>query len=422
MSIFQRLAEVLSDDWSVRARSEQLPPIDDAWNIWLILSGRAWGKTRTGAEWVKSLIISEQARRVAFIGPTAADVRDTMVEGESGLLSVCSDWDRPLYEPSKRRVTFKNGSIITLFSAEEPNRLRGPQHNFIWMDELAAMDNAMDVFNMSMFGLRLGKKPRALITTTPRPIKILKELIARPDVHVTKGKTSDNAANLAPTFLSAIVSRYEGTRLGRQELDGDILDDNPGALWSRDLIEKTRIPKAEQPEMTRIVVAIDPAVSVSETSDATGIVVAGKCRNRHGYIIEDLSGKYSPTEWARRAIAAYREHRADRIIYEQNQGGDMVAHTLRMVDQSVPLRAVHASRGKIVRAEPISAIYEQHKVHHVGCFPDLEDEMCSFEPGTKDSPDRLDAMVYALTDLQISGPGPWKIDYDFWSRGYMKLD
>jgi phage terminase large subunit-like protein len=373
MSIFARLAETLADDWSAHARPEQLEPAG-TWNIWLILSGRGWGKSRTGAEWVKSLIVSGKAKRVALVGATAADVRDVMIEGQSGLLSVCADWDRPNYEPSKRRITFKNGAVATAYSAEEADRLRGPQHDAAWCDELAAWSNVQATWDQLQFGLRLGKKPRCCVTSTPRPIKLLKELIARPDVHVTKGKTSDNAANLAETFLTAIVSRYQGTRLGRQELDGDILDDVPGALWSRDMVEACRIPKGTEPPMRRIVVAIDPAISVTETSDATGIIVAGLGDDGHGYVLEDLSGKHSPTEWAIKAIAAYKRHKADRIVAEANQGGAMVETTLRAVDRAVPVRLVHASRGKITRAEPVSALYEQSRVHHVGCFPELEDE------------------------------------------------
>ena len=254
-----------------------------------------------------------------------------------------------------------------------------------------------------MFGLRLGRKPRVCVTTTPRPIPLLKELILRPDVHVTKGRTSDNASNLAETFLTSIVSRYQGTRLGRQELDGDILDDVPGALWSRDMIEACRIPKGTEPPMRRIVVAIDPAISMTETSDATGIVVAGLGDDGHGYVLEDLSGKYSPTEWATKAVAAYKRHKADRIVAEANQGGAMVETTLRAVDRSVPVRLVHASRGKITRAEPVSALYEQHRVHHIGSFPELEDECCSFEPGSTNSPDRMDGLVWAITDLMLGG-------------------
>jgi phage terminase large subunit-like protein len=354
-TIYGRLADALQNDWLTKARPEQLAPSGD-WSVWCILSGRGWGKTRTGAEWVKSLIVSGLVRRVALVGSTAADVRDVMIEGESGLLSVCADWDRPLYEPSKRRVTFKNGSICTAYSTEESDRLRGPQHDAAWCDELAAWANVRDTWDMLQFGMRLGKKPRILVTSTPRPIKLLKELIARADVHVTKGRTADNALNLPPAFLAEIVKRYEGARLGRQELDGDILDDVPGALWSRDMIEACRISKGTGPAMRRIVVAIDPAISVSETSDATGIVVVGLGDDGHGYLLGDLSGKYSPTEWATKAVAAYKRHEADRIVAEANQGGAMVETTLRAVDRSVPVRLVHASRGKITRAEPVSIV------------------------------------------------------------------
>jgi phage terminase large subunit-like protein len=249
-SIFARLATTIGDDWCVHARPEQLPPPCD-WSIWLILSGRGWGKTRTGAEWVKSLIVSGCARRVALVGSTAADVRDVMIEGESGLLSVCADWERPLYEPSKRRVTFSNGAICTAYSAEEADRLRGPQHDHAWADELAAWTDAQSAWDMLQFGLRLGRKPRVCVTSTPRPIKLLKTLIKRDDVCVTKGKTSDNASNLPPAFLSEIVKRYEGTRLGRQELDGQILEDIEGALWSRDNIEANRIERGTEPFMKR---------------------------------------------------------------------------------------------------------------------------------------------------------------------------
>jgi predicted phage terminase large subunit-like protein len=402
-TVYARLADALKNDWAVHARPEQLPPSGDDWSIWLLLSGRGFGKTRAGSEWVKSLIVSGRARRVALVGATASDIRDIAIEGESGLLSVCSDWDRPNYEPSKRRVTFKNGAICTAYSAEECDRLRGPQHDYAWVDELASFANAQAVWDQLMFGLRLGKRPQVCVTTTPRPIRLLKELIARPDVRVVKGRTSDNSANLPPAFLAEIVKRYEGTRLGRQEIDGDILDDVPGALWSRDMIEACRIPKGTEPSMRRIVVAIDPAVSVSETSDATGIVVVGLGDDNHGYLLEDLSGKFSPTERATRAVAAYKRHKADRIVAEANQGGAMVETTLRAVDRSIPVRLVHASRGKVTRAEPVSALYEQHRVHHAGCFPELEDELCSFEPGTADSPDRLDALVWGITDLMLGG-------------------
>jgi predicted phage terminase large subunit-like protein len=290
-----------------------------------------------------------------------------------------------------------------MFSSEEPDRLRGPQHGAALCDELASWKNPQDTWDMLMFGLRMGKHPQCVITTTPRPIKILKGLIKREgqDVAVTRGKTSDNRDNLAPTFVSTIIARYAGTRLARQELQGEILEDIEGALWSSDLIEVSRVPKGLEPDMRRVVISIDPTVSVSETSDLTGIMVVGLGVDGHGYVLEDLSGRYSPTEWAQKAIATYKRHQADRIVAEANQSGAMVEATLRAVDRNVPVRLVHASRNKITRAEPISALYEQHRVHHVGGFAELEDEMCSYEPGTVASPDRLDALVWGLSDLMI---------------------
>ncbi|WOJ89897.1 terminase family protein [Methylocapsa polymorpha] len=316
-SIFGRLAQAIGDDWSAKARPEQLPPPGN-WSHWLILAGRGFGKTRTGAEYGRS-IAEAGVSRIALVGPTAADVRDTMVEGESGILSICPDWSRPTYEPSKRRLTWPNGTIATMFSSEEPERLRGPQHHVAWCDELAAWSNVGETWDMLLFGLRLGAHPRTTITTTPKPIKILKELVARngQDVVVTRGSTYDNRANLAPAFFSQIVRRYENTRLGRQELNAEILEDIEGALWSRSSIELGRVSRDYFLDFQRIVVAIDPAVSVGEDSDETGIIVAGIDYEGEGYVLEDLSGRYSPTEWATKAIGAFRRHRADRIVAEK---------------------------------------------------------------------------------------------------------
>jgi phage terminase large subunit-like protein len=252
----------------------------------------------------------------------------------------------------------------------------------------------------------LGKHPRQVVTTTPKPIKLLRELIANPDTVVTRGSTYDNRENLAPAFFSQIVRKYEGTRLGRQELLAEILDDVPGALWTRDMIEATRLPPHSPIDFKRIVVAIDPAVSAGENADETGIVVAGQGWDGHAYVLEDLSGRYSPTEWATKAISGFRRWRADRIVAETNQGGDLIEATLRVVDPSAPLRRVHAKRGKLIRAEPVSALYEQRRAHHIGGFSELEDQLCSFAPGASDSPDRLDALVYALTELMVEAPRP----------------
>jgi predicted phage terminase large subunit-like protein len=403
-SIFANIADQIETDWRSIARPEQLPPSGD-WSIWLILAGRGAGKTRTGAEWVRELAETASVSRIALVGPTAADVRDTMIEGESGLLAIAPNSNRPTYEPSKRRLTWSNGVQATMFSSEEPDRLRGPQHGAGWCDELCSWRNVRDTWDNLQFGLRLGKKPRQVITTTPKPIKILKELVKRDgqDVVVTRGRTSDNAANLAPSFLSQIVARYEGTRLGRQELNAELLEDVQGALWTRDLLEEGRRDKA--PQMRRIVVAIDPAVSLTDTADETGIIVAGLGVDDHGYVLEDGSGKFSPIEWARRAVALYHKHGADRIVAEANQGGLMVEQTVRTVSANISFKAVHASRGKITRAEPIAALSEQHRIHLVGAFPELEDQLCSFEAGLSGSPDRLDAMVWAFTELMVDKPG-----------------
>ena len=406
--------DIESLEWAWRgskARQAQLAP-PGPWRVWLLLAGRGFGKTRAGAEWVREQVKEGTAGRIALVAPTAADARDVMIEGESGILAVTPDRAKPLYEPSKRRITWPNGAIATVYSAEEPERLRGPQHDAAWCDELAAWryDEAWD---MLMFGLRLGMDPRAVVTTTPKPRRLLRGLIADPTVAVTRGTSFDNRENLAPVFFDAILKRYQGTRLGRQELLAELLDDVPGALWSRAAIERQSVPVA--PELARIVVAIDPAVSAGEDADETGIVVAGVDRDNHAYVLDDLSGRYAPHEWARRAIAAYKGHDADRIVAESNNGGDMVEATLRIIDSNVSFRAVHASRGKAVRAEPVAALYEQGRVHHVGHLNALEDQMCEFtgnpdrKPGA--SPDRVDALVWAITDLLIAQSGTGILEY-----------
>ncbi|HEU0218624.1 MAG TPA: terminase family protein [Stellaceae bacterium] len=373
----------------------------------MLLAGRGFGKTRSGAEYVRAMVGSRKARRIALVGPTAADVRAVMVEGESGLLSICPPDNCPLYEPANHRLVWPDGTVAMTYSADEPNRLRGPQHDFAWCDELAAWRHP-EAWDMLMFGLRLGADPRAVVTTTPRPTKLIKSLLADPKVVVTRGTTAENRENLAPAFLEQIVRRYEGTRLGRQELEAELLDDAPGALWTHGLIEAGRVSKL--PELARVVVAIDPAAGSGDHSDETGIVVAGKDGGGHGYVLGDLSGRYAPTEWAQAAIAAYRAHGADRIVAEVNNGGEMVEATLRVVDPTVSFSAVHAARGKVARAEPVAALYEQGRVHHLGALPRLEDQMCAFIPGAHGdfdrtaagySPDRVDALVWALTELLV---------------------
>ena len=367
-SLASQLADVLADGgWRARARAEQLAPVGD-WHIWLLLAGRGFGKTLAGSGWVHELIETGNYGRIALVAPTAADARDVMVEGVSGILETAPNWNGPAYEPSKRRLTWPNGATATTFSSEESERLRGPNHDAAWCDELGAWNEPQATWDQLQFTLRAGSDPRITVTTTPKPFPLLRALVAREgkDVVITRGSTFANADNLAPSFLEAIKARYGGTRLGRQEIEAELLSDTPGALWQLDWLDRDRVTEA--PELRRVVVAIDPAVSNHEGSDETGLIVAGLGRDNHIYVVEDLSGRFQPHEWAARAIGAYRRHRADRIIAEKNQGGLMVEGTIRSLDRNVAFRGVHAARGKTTRAEPISALYEQRRVHHVGTF------------------------------------------------------
>ena len=401
------LANTLADGgWREKARPEQLPPPGN-WNGWLVMAGRGFGKTRTGSEWVKELVETGTAKHIALLAPTAADARDVLIEGPAGLLTISSDWCRPSYEPSKRRLTWPNGATATMFSAEEPERLRGPQHDAAWFDELAAMADPVYVWDMAMFGLRLGTHPRWLVTTTPKPVPLLRNLLTREgrDVVVTRGSTYDNAANLAPAFLDAIRTRYENTRIGRQEINAELLLDTPGALWTRAMLEGASF-EGTTPEMVRIVVAVDPSgTSGVDDGDSVGIVICGKGIDGFFYVLGDWTCKLSPAGWGRRAVDAYREFSADRVIAERNFGGAMVEHVIRTVDTSVSFREVTAARGKIARAEPIAALYEQGKVRHTGSFPELEDQMSAMTSSgfaSAGSPDRVDALVWALTELSTN--------------------
>lgn len=406
--MFGRLAQALVGNWRMRARPSQLPPSGDDWNGWLVKAGRGFGKTWVGSNWTNELAETGQAKRIALIGATASDVRDTMIEGESGIIATAPERNRPQYEPSKRRLTWPSGAIATAFSSEEADRLRGPQHDFIWADELAAWKEPQSVWDMAMFGLRLGLHPRWLVTTTPRPLKLLKELLARDDVRVTSGTTFENEKNLAPTFLEAIKKRYENTRLGRQELNAEFLEDVQGALWTREMLEKAAF-RGSPPDMRRVVVAIDPSGTkgVQDNGDSVGIIVAGIGADGFGYILEDCTVKASPAVWGARAVKAYRQFKADRIVAERNFGGAMVEHVIRTVDPLASYREVNASRGKVARAEPVAALYEQGRVRHAGAFTDLEDQMAAMtsEGYSGDgSPDRCDAAVWALTELMLKQP------------------
>jgi phage terminase large subunit-like protein len=398
------LASSLETGWEVTARPNQLPPEGD-WTIWLLLAGRGFGKTRVSSEMCNAWASSGRAKRIAIVAATASDCRDVLVEGESGILVTAPSWCRPVYQATRRRLEWANGALAYTYSAEEPERLRGPQHDAAICDELGSWSRP-EAWDMLQFGLRLGQRPRVVVATTPRPTKLVRELLAREgkDVVVTRGSTYENRANLAPGFFDQVIRKYEGTRLGRQELLAELLEDTPGALWTLQRIERSRRPSA--PDLQRIVVAVDPAVSSNEGSDETGIVVAGKDNSGHGFVLEDLSGRYQPHEWAQAAIAAYHRHDADRIVAEVNQGGDMVESTIRAIDPNVPYTAVRASRGKFTRAEPVAALYEQGRVHHCGLFPELEDQMTGFVPDIDrprmGSPDRVDALIWAFTELLVA--------------------
>lgn len=371
----------------------------------MLLYGRGGGKTRSGAE-----LINKWAREgyspIALVGETKADVRDTMIEvGESAILNVSPPWFMPEYEPSKRRLTWPNGVLGIIYSGDEPGQLRGPQHKKAWVDELAKFKYPKEAWDNLMFGLRIGDNPQAVVTTTPKPIKVIKDLIADNKTALTRGHTLENRDNLAPPFLKYILRKYEGTRLGRQELAAEMLDDNPDALWARENIEELRV--THYPDLSRVVVAIDPQGTDSPESAETGIIVAGIAPIAgilHGYILDDITIKSSPSTWATAAVTGYYKFLADKIVGEVNNGGDMVEHTVRTVDPKVPFKKVHASRGKYTRAEPVSALYEQGRVHHVGFFADLEDQLCEWVPGDT-SPDRLDALVWALTELMLEPEG-----------------
>jgi predicted phage terminase large subunit-like protein len=398
--------------WLGSARPKQITPEGD-WNIWLILAGRGWGKTRTGAQDIASYAQFNPNTISAVVAPTQGDLRRVCFDGPSGLMSIIPEeslWRGrgKAYNRGTMEIHLANGSIIQGYAAIEPDRLRGPQYHRVWADELAAW-RYDDAWDQLQFGLRLGDKPQAVVTTTPRPTALIRALLKRPDIYKTSGNTFENT-NLAESALATYRQRYEGTRLGRQELYAEILDDVQGALWSYGQIEKLRTNKEMLPEFSRVVVAIDPAMSVSEDSDETGIVVAGRGQNGKYYVLEDASGKYSPDSWARKAVDLYYLYKADRIVAEVNSGGDMVQRIIRTIDLQVPFKAVHATRGKLLRAEPISALYEQEKVFHVGSFSTMEDQMCSYTGVSGKSPDRLDALVWALTELsQSSGTAQWRV-------------
>ena len=373
------------------------------WFGWLLLAGRGFGKTRTANEYVRDEVFSGRHGRIGIISETAADGRDVMVEGETGIMNISPPWFMPHYEPSKRRITWPNGAVATLFDAREPDQLRGPQFDLVVMDELAKYRYAQEVYDGMLYGLRLGDNPRWVAATTPRPTKLIKELIKDPSVHVTRGSSNDNLANLAPSFKKYVIDRVAGTRQGRQEIDAEILEDTPGALWNKTNLDEYRVKSA--PTLKRIVVGVDPAASSGEDANDTGIIVVGISEDNVGYVLDDFTVNGPPHVWAKKVVMAFNLHQADRVVAEINNGGEMVEATLRTVASNLPISVVRASRGKYARAEPISALYEQGRVRHVGVLPALEDQMTQFThdyaqySGEGTSPDRVDALVWACAEL-----------------------
>ena len=404
----------LRTSWLETARDKQLQPKVEHY-IWLILAGRGWGKTRTGAQDIALYALRNPNVNCAVVAPTHGDLRRVCFGGNSGLLSILpkecflNSKDLKGYSSSVSEVRLFNGSKITGYAAQEPDRLRGPQFHRAWCDEVAAW-RYPEAFDQLMFGLRLGDNPQCVITTTPKPIQLIKNLVERDDVYVTRGNTFENEANLAESALTMLKEKYEGTTIGRQELYAEIVDDIDGALWTNKLIDRTRLQKDTEKDLSQIIVAIDPAVTANANSDETGIIVVGKDFNNNFYVLEDLSGRHSADKWGRIAINAFYEWEADRIVAEVNNGGDLVERLIRNIDTNVPYRSVRETRGKILRAEPIAALYEQDRVHHIGLYPELEQQMCSYTGETNTSPDRLDALVWGLTELSKSkGQVNWRI-------------
>lgn len=391
-------------DWLKHARPKQLMPESD-WHTWLLLAGRGFGKTKCSTESARLLIDSGQAKRIAIACRTPADARDVLIEGPSGFMNIYPPWQRPNYEPSKSRITFHNGAVGYIYSSESPDKARGPEHDLILADELAAW-NGQELWDNLMFGLRQGNT-RIIIATTPRPTSLIKELVADEKVIKVTGSTFENAANLADKFIDFIKDKYEGSRLGRQELYAEILSDTPGALWKIADIDKCKIKDLPN-NIIQYVVAIDPASTSNEKSDDTGIIVCAKDSNGFGYVVKDSTIHGTPLEWGSEAVRLYHLYNASAIIAESNQGGEMITQVIKSIDIAVNVKLVHASVGKRTRAEPISSLYEQHKVRHLYGLTKLEDEMCTWDasdPKAK-SPNRMDAMVWGFTKLLVKKAEP----------------
>lgn len=400
-------------DWSLWARAEQIAPTNSDWTTWLILGGRGAGKTRAGAEWVRAQALKPPdavlgaPARIAIIGRTLDEARNIMVEGSSGLLAIHRDCERPEYIASRGHLVWPGGVIGEVLSADNPDSLRGHQFAAAWCDEVCKWRHPRQAWDMLQFALRLGARPRQVVTTTPRPMELLKSLLNDAAIAVSRMATNDNRQNLSPAFFTSVIDRYQGTRLGRQELDAELLEDRDDGLWSRGMIEQFRVDRP--PDLARIVVAVDPPVTATAKSDACGIIAVGKGSDKRSYILADHTCQgQTPVGWATKAVALYHLKQADRIVVETNQGGDMVEAVIRQVDETVPVTPVRANRSKWTRAEPVAALYERGLVSHAGTFPELEDELCDFGPDGLSggrSPDRLDALVWALTSLMITPLG-----------------
>lgn len=397
-------------DWNSQARLKQKVPPGN-WRVWMIMAGRGFGKTRTGAETIRRWVLEKRYTRIGLVGNSESEARDIMVEGVSGLLNIHHPNEQPNYEPSKRRITWKNGATATLLSAENVEQFRGPQFDAIWIDEFAKFRNAREVWDQANFCLRLGENPRMVITTTPRATEMIRTIIEahRDWAFVTRGSTFDNGDNLSKDFLEQITRRYEGTKVGEQELYGRVLSQLEGALWSHEMIRRSLVQV--HPPLRRIVIAVDPAATSHAKSDETGIIVAGICDKNEVYILKDLSGKYTPNQWAQKAVEAYTSYQANVIVAEVNQGGDLVTNVIRTCNPSVRVKTVHATQGKAIRAEPVVALYEQGRVKHLPGLEVLETQLSEYVPGeSSKSPDRMDALVWGVTELAITPPPtPYRI-------------
>lgn len=400
----------LARNWAFWSRATQREPEGD-WRVWLLMAGRGFGKTRAGAEWVRSVAEADGAARIALVGATLHEARSVMVEGPSGLLAIAPEGERPVYAPSLRRLVWRSGAQAMLYGAAEPESLRGPEHSHGWADEIAKWPDGQDGWDNLMMGMRLGMRPRIVATTTPRPVPLVRRLVRESDVVVTRGRTGENRMNLPGSFLTAMEAGYGGSRLGRQELDGELIEEIEGALWSRELIERRRVRAA--PAVRRVVIGVDPPASAR--GDACGIVAVALCADGRAYVVADASvAGRSPEGWARVVAEAAQVHGADRVIAEANNGGAMVESVLRAADFRLPVRLVHAARGKVTRAEPVAALYEAGKALHCGAFPELEDEMCGLMvgggyEGPGRSPDRADAMVWAMSELMLGARGEARV-------------